>query len=80
MVSKIILAALAATVAHTHGVIKSVSRQVMMLEPDVTIYTNDIKFEPSDTKGAIKFEYLVAADFEQNLVELECHDLNYYEN
>ena len=45
MVSKLIIAAMAITVASASAVIKSVSRQVQMLEPDVTIYTNDIKFE-----------------------------------
>ena len=80
MVSKLIITAIAISVASASGVIKSALRSVQMLEPDVTIYTNDIKFEANEDPGRrVTFDYLVAADYESNLVELECRNLNYYD-
>ena len=59
------------------GVILEAAREVNLSEPDVVIFSNFIAFKPgtgSWVNGRLIFEYVVAADYEQTLVELSAFD------
>lgn len=65
---------LATALSHaSSGTILDCKRTLHMLEPDVVIYTNEIKFKPSDSKNTY-FEYIVAEDYRHNLVDLIMFD------
>ena len=54
------------------GVITNVRRQVEMLEPDVVVFTNEITYKPHQDIST--FQYAVAADYENTLVDLTFRD------
>ena len=49
------------------GHIKSVDRSISLIEADLTTFTSDIKFVPSNDADNV-FKYTIAKDFESNLV------------
>lgn len=55
------------------GTVKNSKRTLHMLEPDVIIYNNEITFRP-DAKGTVFFEYVVAEDYRDTLVDLVFFD------
>lgn len=61
---KISVFALIASIASAL-VVKSADRSISLVEPDLTLVTTDIKLAPED---ALIFQYVVAADFTENLV------------
>lgn len=52
------------------GLITNSKRTLHMLEPDVIIYTNDISFKPDAKLSQNYFEYVVAEDYKNTLVDL----------
>ena len=72
------VAAASARILESAGVIKNCKRALHMLEPDVIIYTNDITFEPHESRqnddNDVFFEYIVATDYEDTLVDIVVRD------
>jgi hypothetical protein len=54
------------------GEIKSVDRQISIMETDVSLTTSDIKFTFDATD--VEFLYTVAADYEGTLVSIQVSD------
>jgi hypothetical protein len=72
------VATVSARVFDSAGVVKNCKRTLHMLEPDVTIYTNDITFAPDASRenddNEVYFEYIVATDYEETLVDIVIRD------
>jgi len=72
------VATVSARVLDSAGVIKNCKRSLHMLEPDVIIYTNDITFAPDASRenddNEVYFEYIVASDYEDTLVDIVIRD------
>ena len=57
------------------GVIEQAGRNVYLSEPDTTLFVNNLKFIPGSSSKVGKktiFEYVVAADYADTLIAVDC--------